>query len=129
MISHIKVGSDLKKNIEKQSHLHANTVEAIIGALYIDRGYDAVFSFVEKLWSPLLREMISPPQDAKSVLQELMQKQKKEIPIYTLIEKTGKEHSPVFTVEVSAIDKKAIGKGSTKKEAEQSSAEKLLAIL
>lgn len=129
IVPYLRVGSDLKKTIEKQTHMHANAMEAIIGALYTDQGYDAVFKFVENLWAPFLDHMSAPPQDSKSTLQELMQKKTKGTPTYTLIEKTGKEHAPVFKVEVSALGKTATGEGATKKEAEQHAAQQLLDLI
>lgn len=125
LIDKIKVGSwDLKKSLKDQIHMHANTMEALLGALYLDRGFDITFEVINTLWTPLLHEMKNPPQDAKSQLQEYIQKEIGEIPVYTLIEKSGKEHAPIFTVNVTAMGKTASGTGSTKKEAEQNAAAK-----
>ncbi|MBN1783421.1 MAG: ribonuclease III [Alphaproteobacteria bacterium] len=129
IIPHIKVGVDLKKTIDKQTHMHANTMEAIIGALYTDQGYDSAFAFIQRLWAPYLDQMIAPPQDPKSTLQELVQKETKGTPEYTLLGKSGKEHAPVFKVEVKTLGKKATGEGATKKEAEQVAAQRLLDVI
>ncbi|MHA1540786.1 MAG: ribonuclease III [Alphaproteobacteria bacterium] len=129
LIPEINVDADLKRKIKTQTHLHANCVEAILGALYLDSGFDVVSSTIKDLWKIYLDDMIEPPQDAKSRLQELVQKKKKETPTYILIDKKGKEHSPIFKIKVETLDKTAIGEGATKKEAEQNSAEKLLEIL
>jgi len=126
IITEIKVDRELRKKIKKQTHLHANTVEALIGALYLDQSYQFIFKFIKELWEKKLNNMITPPQDAKSKLQELSQKLKNLIPIYNLLEKKGKEHSPIFIIEAEALGIKTIGEGSTKKEAERNSAEKLL---
>ncbi len=126
LIPEINVDGDLKQKIKTQTHLHANCVEAILGALYLDSGFDIIFSTIKNLWQTYLDDMIEPPQDAKSRLQELVQKKRQETPTYILIGKKGKEHSPVFRIKVEALDKTAFAEGVTKKEAEQNSAKKLL---
>ena len=113
---------DLRQN----SSVLSDVCEAVIAALYLDKGLNAVRDFMASLWQPLIEAEIQIPQDAKSELQELCQKKYKEIPTYELTERTGHDHQPVFKIQVKIRKNKAIGIGSSKKLAEQNAAENLL---
>ena len=81
---------------------------------------------MKPLLEPILATEIQIPQDAKSELQELCQKKYKELPTYTLMERSGPDHQPLFRIQVQIRKKKAWGIGSSKKLAEQNAAENLL---
>lgn len=104
--------------------------EALIGALYLDGGMNAVSPFIERFWKPLARANKAPPKDPKTSLQEWVQARAMELPHYHVIEKTGAAHAPEFTIEVRLSDgKSAIGIAGTKKLAERAAAEAMLKIL
>lgn len=111
--------------------LLANTVEAVIGALFIDSGLSAAKSFIKKnLLSDLPQKVAEPLKDAKSSLQELVQAKGAAAPKYTVVGETGPDHNKIFTVEVS-VEGKPMGKGigKNKSEAEQIAAQKALEMV
>ena len=117
-------GEDLSGGRTKKAIL-ADAMEALIGALYIDSGYKAVFDFVSRIISPEIERVTASGRyrDYKSLLQELCQQQFHSYPIYTLVKKTGPEHERMFWMEVS-VNNKVFGPaaGRTKKTAEQEAA-------
>ena len=107
------------------SSLLADTVEAIIGAIYIDRGLTATDKFIKKyLLSDLSEKLSQPLKDAKSALQEKVQAKGLPAPVYTVISESGPDHAKSFDVAVMIKEKIiARGKGKSKGEAEQNAAE------
>ncbi|KKU04118.1 MAG: Ribonuclease 3 [Candidatus Woesebacteria bacterium GW2011_GWD1_47_21] len=111
--------------------LLADTVEAIIGALYLDRGLDVVSEFIGQNIIVEIPEKVSGPlKDAKSRLQEYVQGQGLPAPRYKVIEEAGPDHNKEFVIEV-AIDGKSWGKGlgKSKAVAEQEAAQKALSMV
>ena len=105
----------------------ADVCEAILGALYLDKGLDVVREFMTPIWTPLLHQNKTAQKDAKSALQEWAQQHGYQLPVYTLINKTGEEHAPHFSVQVEIIGfGQAIGEGCSKKTASQEAAKQLL---
>lgn len=103
----------------------ANAVEAIIGALYLDQGYDASEKFIATYFYPKLDEVIEKRlwQDAKSAFQEKAQEKVGITPQYNVISEEGPDHDKTFTVAVVlGDDEVAQGAGLSKQEAEQSAA-------
>ncbi len=110
--------------------LLANACEAVIGALYLDGGLAAARDFVLPLWTPLLEAEQTPPQDAKTALQEWAQGRGLALPEYLEVRREGPPHEPVFTVEVSVIGQPPTrGEGRSKRLAEQAAAARMLAEL
>lgn len=110
--------------------LLANACEAVIGAIYLDGGLAAARDFVLPLWTPLLEAEQTPPQDAKTALQEWAQGRGLALPEYREVRREGPPHEPVFTVEVSVTGQpSAQGEGRSKRLAEQAAAAHLLAEL
>ena len=105
-------------------------LEAIIGAIYIDGGLKAAEKFILIHWKNYLEQSSLPLIDAKTQLQEYSLKKFKELPRYTFYKKTGPHHKPLFKIDVQIQNsKKIVGIGSTKKEAQQQAANKLLKSL
>lgn len=98
----------------------ANGFEAIVGAIFLDGGLAPCQQFLEPLWTPYIEN--APQTNPKGMLQELAAKQGWEPPTYTVKDRTGPEHSPLFTIEVSVYQKSALGTGSSRKSAEQNAA-------
>ncbi len=107
--------------------LLADACEALIGALYLDGGLEAARAFVEPRWTPLLEAERTPPQDAKTRLQEWAQGRGLPLPAYRERRREGPPHEPVFTIEVSVVGHRpAEGEGRSKRLAEQAAAKRLL---
>lgn len=104
--------------------LLANTVEALIGAIYIDQGFDAASNFIhENLLSDLEEKLKEPLKDPKSRLQEKVQAMGMGTPKYKVVSQSGPDHAKNFVVEVSADNKVlASGNGTSINKAEQNAA-------
>ncbi|WP_414902736.1 ribonuclease III [Sphingomonas flavalba] len=113
----------------ESDHVLGDVVEALIGALYLDGGFDAADRFVRAAWGErIARERA--PQHPKSALQEWAAANRRKPPVYELAGRSGPHHSPRFTVSVTikgAGDAQA--EGSSKQEAETAAARTLLALL
>lgn len=117
-------GEEMSGGREKKAIL-ADAVEAVIGALYLDSGYDAAEKFVLRMIVPEIRKVQEHKgnEDYKSILQVYYQKNKKTIPIYELVGKSGPDHDRTFLVCVK-LGSVTYGpeSGKSKKEAEQNAA-------
>jgi len=108
----------------------SDCLEALIGAIYLDGGLKSAEKFVLNFWKQYLENSILPLIDAKTQLQEHSLKKFKELPKYTFYKKTGPQHQPIFKTDVQIPNsKKAIGTGTSKKNAQQNAASKLLRSL
>ena len=122
------ITGDKKKiiNINDEKIL-SDCCEAIIGAIYIDRGFDYVKKFVLNLWQNDLKKSHLTILDAKTELQEYSLKLYKKLPMYRLLSTKGPRHNPTFKVGVCIKgSKELIGTGNSKQEAEQKGADNLL---
>ena len=116
----------------RKSSLLCDVFEAVFGALYLDAGFEKakeVFKkkFLNKLWEIL--ENAVTYKDFKSYLQEVTQREFRELPTYTLISSEGPEHEKTFTVECRVKDLRTVGTGRSKKAAEQEAAKEMLKAL
>jgi ribonuclease III len=104
-----------------------NTIEAIIGAIYIDSGIESCKDFIISHWTVSIDANVSPPVDDKTFLQEWSQDKGHGLPQYSLLEKTGPDHKPLFLVEVKVGDlPKISASASSKKDAEKNAAQKMI---
>ena len=109
----------------------ANAFEALIGALYLDSGYDVAKKFIANQLFHKTDEVVEKRlwQDAKSRLQEIAQERAKMTPTYEVTKQTGPDHDRTFVVAAFiGQDKIATGEGRSKQEAEQDAAQKALAV-
>lgn len=104
----------------------ADSMEAVMGAVYRDGGLESARTIIERLWTPLAQRAVKPPMDAKTALQEKVQARGLALPYYRTLDRTGPDHEPVFTVEVSVEGGKATAAGPSKRAAEQAAAQALL---
>lgn len=119
-----------KKNNILENKVLSDCCEALIGSIYLDKGFNSVERFILELWSDNIKDSIITQVDAKTKLQELSLKKFKKLPVYKLISNTGPRHSPEFKVAVKLKNTKYInGIGSSKKAAEQEAAREFLKIL
>jgi len=109
--------------------LLADTFEAVVGALYLDQGMDVVVSFVKEVLIPKF-EVIKEKKlykDSKSALQELLQAQGLEAPVYKLVEEQGPDHAKLFTMQVEVKGEViGLGIGNSKQLAQQRAATQAL---
>ena len=115
-----------KKNIIEDKVI-ADSCEALIGSIYLDKGFNIVEKLILNLWSDHIRDSIITQIDAKTKLQEYSLKKFKKLPIYKMISNTGPRHKPLFKVAVKLINTKFyFSEGKSKKEAEQNAANECL---
>ena len=101
----------------------SDSCEALIGAIYLDKGFQTVEKIILNLWSDKIKDSAVTLIDAKTKLQEFSLKKFKKLPIYKLISNTGPRHKPLFKVAVKLIDTKFFSaQGNSKKDAEQNAA-------
>jgi ribonuclease-3 len=121
---------ELKSGGFRRPSILADTLEAIFGAIYVDQGFDAAQSVIERLYIPIL-DHIDPRtlgKDAKTLLQEYLQGHKIALPQYTVVATHGAAHNQQFEVEctVPKLEIKVSGTGASRRAAEQSAAKKAL---
>lgn len=130
---HIRLGKgELSSGGLDKPSILADAFEALVGAIYVDGGFDLAFMFVESIYSPVIGEagttVIS--RDYKTRLQEYCQARYKRAPTYKHVESTGPDHDKQFLVEVHLGGRTlATGRGRSKKEAEQDAAQHALELL
>ena len=111
------------KKVKIEDKIISDSCEALIGAVYLDRGFNAVEKVILNLWKNHIKKSVITHIDAKTKLQELTLKNFKKLPIYKLISNTGPRHKPLFKVGVKLPNTKYfISTGKSKKDAEQNAA-------
>tara|TARA_B100002052_G_scaffold271995_1_gene273301 strand:- start:3317 stop:3976 length:660 start_codon:yes stop_codon:yes gene_type:complete len=114
---------DVKKKNILENKVLSDCCEALIGSIYLDKGFNSVERFILELWSDNIKDSIITQVDAKTELQELSLKKFKKLPVYKLISNTGPRHKPLFKVGVKLINTKFfLAEGNSKKDAEQNAA-------
>lgn len=113
-----------------RSSILAGTMEALIGAVYLDSDFETCREYVLRWYGDTLTNITLEQQhvDAKTQLQELLQARRFALPLYTVIEKKGEVHNQIFTVEcrVEALNKTTQAQGSNRRQAEQEAATLML---
>ena len=111
------------KKIKIEDKIISDCCEALIGALYLDKGLNITEKIILNLWKNHIKKSVVTQIDAKTKLQELALKNFKKLPIYKLISNTGPRHKPLFKVGVKLPNTKYfIALGKSKKDAEQNAA-------
>lgn len=120
---YIKTFNPKNKKITIEDKIIADSCEALIGAIYLDKGFLAVEKFILKYWSDHIKDSAVTKIDAKTKLQEFSLKKFKKLPLYKLISNTGPRHKPLFKVAVKLVNTKFyVAEGKSKKDAEQNAA-------
>ena len=123
----IITGNSKTRNNIVENKIISDCCEALIGAIYLDKGFEVSKSFILKLWKNLINDAETTFIDAKTQLQEYSLKNYKILPVYKLISNTGPRHKPNFKVGVKLKNSTYVyAIGSSKKNAEQSAASELL---
>ena len=114
-------------NTKVENKIVADSIEALIGAIYYDKGFEIVEKFILFNWKNFINLSIELVVDPKTKLQEYSLKKFKSLPIYRLVSSSGPRHKPKFTISVKLKDTKMHdGSGDSKKKAERNAAKKLL---
>ena len=129
---HLVLGpGEMKTGGHRRDSILSDALEAVIGAIYLDAGFEACRAVVLPWFAPLI-EALPPPnkvgKDAKTRLQEWLQGRQRALPVYALVAESGDDHARIFTVSCSLADPPVTteGEGSSRRAAEQQAAEAAL---
>ena len=124
------LGASHKSFERSADKIVSDSLEAIVGAIYLDGGLKLSEKFILNFWETYIDKSVITLIDSKTLLQEYSLKKFKILPKYTFFKKTGPQHEPFFKTEVEIPEsKKIIGEGSSKKKAQQNAASKLIKLL
>ncbi len=125
---HLRLGKQARDDGARESdNVLGDVMEALIGALFIDHGIDAVRRFVDRHWRPLLEAAVTAPKHPKSALQEWCAAHGRKVPVYEITTKEGPPHAMRFEVTVSVKGFAPVtGSGNSKQTAETAAAEAFL---
>ena len=131
---HLRLGAgELKSGGFRRASILADALEALLGAIFLDSGFDAAAAAVARIMTPRMSELPGADalKDPKTRLQEVLQASGLALPVYTLTAVTGDPHAQSFTVscEVPVLGAAAVGEGASRRRAEQLAAAKLLDLL
>jgi ribonuclease-3 len=124
----LKLGrSEMVSGGRRKEALLADALEAVIAAVYLDSGFATARDLVLRLWGDRIGEVKADARDAKTSLQEWAQARGLSPPDYTVLDRSGPDHQPVFRVEVRLGNGEAeVATAGSKRQAEQAAAEQLL---
>jgi ribonuclease III len=123
----IMAASEARSGGRKKPVILADACEALLGAVYLEGGYEAAEAIVSRHWDAHVTASPAPAPDAKTALQEFAQSERRGLPEYREVERSGADHAPSFKVEVTVSGfTPAFGEGRSLKKAQQAAAEALL---
>ncbi|HWL47252.1 MAG TPA: ribonuclease III [Sphingomonadaceae bacterium] len=127
---HLRLGKQARDDGGVESdNILGDVVEALIGALYLERGFGEAEAFVRRAWGERVTRRSAAPRHPKSALQEWAAAHRCKPPVYALTGRTGPHHAPLFTVTVTLPgrpDAAASAEGASKQDAETAAARALL---
>ena len=131
---YLKLGQgELRSGGQSRDSILADSVEAVLAAIYLDGGYEATREVILRIFSPRLLELSpdSHQKDPKTQLQEYLQAKKVALPGYEIVDVSGDPHEQHFKVlcVIEELGRKSVGLGSSRRKAEQDAALKMLAEL
>lgn len=123
---------ELKSGGSRRPSILADALEAVFAAVFLDAGFDAAKGVIDALYVPLVNEVDprKPAKDPKTALQELLQGRRIALPAYTMQQVLGEAHAQEFEVacEIPKLGIRTLGRGASRRAAEQQSAELALAV-
>ncbi len=124
---------ELKSGGSRRPSILADALEAVFAAVFLDGGFPCAKGVIDRLYAPLLAEVDprKPSKDAKTALQEWLQGRRMPLPVYTMVQALGEAHSQEFEVacDIPRLGVRTLGRGSSRRIAEQQSAELALAAV
>lgn len=124
---------EVRSGGSERSSILSCAMEAIIGAVYLDGGFEAARAKIAEWYEPLLQSLSSAAshKDPKTLLQEYLQSRRMPLPVYSVEAIEGEAHQQIFTIScnVEGIDEKTLGTGTSRRRAEQDAAQAMLAVL
>lgn len=124
---------ELKSGGSRRPSILADAVEALFAAVFLDAGFSAAKAVVDRLYAPLLAEVdpLKPSKDPKTALQEWLQGRRIPVPTYSMVQAIGEAHAQEFEVacEIPKLGVRTLGRGPSRRIAEQQSAELALAAV
>ena len=124
---------EMRSGGNERNSILSCTMEAIIGAIYLDCGFLAVREKIVEWYEPWLQSLSSAAdhKDPKTLLQERLQRDRLSLPLYTVESIAGEAHQQIFTIgcQVTGLSTKTIGKGTSRRRAEQEAAQAMLQAL
>lgn len=124
---HLLLGESERQAGPAKPTILADAMEALLGAIFLDAGFDKAKSCIEILWGERLSSAHAAPRDAKTTLQEWAQARRLALPSYREVGREGPPHAPLFVVEVSVKGREPVqGRGASKREAERQAAAVML---
>lgn len=124
---------ELKSGGFRRPSILADALEAVFGAVFLDGGFDAAHAVIGRLYAPVLQK-VDPKtlgKDPKTLLQELLQGRRLDLPVYTVVDTHGAAHSQMFDVEcaVPKLDIRVTASGTSRRAAEQLAATQVIALI
>jgi ribonuclease-3 len=133
LASHLILGAGVKKGGYSRSSILGDALEAVFGAVYLDAGFDEARRVIQRAYGKRLRELpdSASHRDPKTQLQELLQARKLDLPEYRVANVMGKAHRQTFEVSctIKALEASTIGRGTSRRQAEQDAATKMLVLV
>ena len=125
--NYIIIGNQKKRIDKKDEKIISDCCEALIAAIFIDRGFEYIKEFILRIWKKNIEKSCVTILDSKTKLQEHSLKCYRKLPLYRLVGSEGPKHNPIYKISVCIMGtKKFIGVGNSKQKAEQDGADKLL---
>jgi ribonuclease-3 len=119
----IMSGGEVISGGRRKITILGNACEAVLGAIYLDGGFDSAREVIARFWGPRLRGAEEAPMDAKTALQEWAQARGLPLPAYVEVKRTGPDHAPHFVIRAEVEGyQPASGEGANKRLAEQAAA-------
>jgi ribonuclease-3 len=132
--TYLRLGEgELKSGGFRRPSILADALEAVFGAVFLDGGFDAAHAVIGRLYAPVLQK-VDPKtlgKDPKTLLQELLQGRRLDLPVYTVVDTHGAAHSQMFDVEcaVPKLDIRVTASGTSRRAAEQLAATQVIALI
>jgi ribonuclease-3 len=129
-VAHVRLGKQARDDgAQHGDNLLGDVMEALLGALYRTAGLDAARAAIRRLWADRIHSDDKAPQHPKSALQEWAAANRRAVPAYELVDRSGPGHAPRFTVRVTVGKDEVSAEGASKQEAETEAARALLEVL
>ena len=123
----MRTGNSFKNMKSSNEKILSDCCEALIGAIYLDQGFQIAEKFILKNWEKFIKKSNVTEIDPKTKLQKYSLKKYKKLPKYKMFKETGPKHNPIFKVEVQILNSsKFFGYGKSKKIAQKNAAHKLI---